>query len=91
MVPIVSVEVVKVATPEELIVPMPSTVAPSRKVTEPVAPAGTVAEKLTDWLGADGFAEDVSVMTTVAFATVTWVAGDVIGPFVEAFVAVAVI
>jgi hypothetical protein len=42
-------------------------------------------------LGADGFADDASVMTTVALATVTWVGGEVIGLFVEVFVAVAVI
>lgn len=54
-----------------MIVPVPRMVAPSRKVTEPVAPAWIVAEKVTDWLGADGFTEDVSVMTGFTFATVT--------------------
>jgi len=69
--PLASVDVVNVATPAALTVPVPNTVAPSRKVTVPVAPAGTVAEKVTAWLGADGFAEDASVTTTVAFPTVT--------------------
>jgi hypothetical protein len=83
--------VVKVAIPAVLIVPAPRTVVPSRKVTEPVAPACTVAEKVIAWPGADGFAEEASVTTTVAFATVTCVGGDVIGLLVEVFVAVAVI
>lgn len=89
--PIGSVDVVNVATPAALTVPVPKTVVPSRKVTEPVAPACTVAEKVTAWLGADGFEEEASVTTTVAFPTVTCVAGDVIGPLVEVIVAVAVI
>jgi hypothetical protein len=67
----VNVEVVKVATLAALMVPTPRMVVPSRKVIEPVAPAWTVAEKVTAWLGFDGFADDASVMTTVAFATVT--------------------
>jgi len=46
-------------------------VVPSRNVTVPVAPVCTTAEKVTGWPGEDGFAEDVNVMTTVAFATVT--------------------
>ena len=81
----------KVATPAALIVPTPKTVVPSRKVTEPVAPACTVAEKVIAWPGADGFAEDASVTVTVALATVTWVGGEIIGLFVAVFVAVAVI
>jgi hypothetical protein len=66
-------------------------VVPSRKVIEPVAPVWTVAEKVTAWLGFDGFAEDASVITAVAFATVTWVGGDVIVPFVDVLIAVTVI
>jgi hypothetical protein len=50
-----------------------------------------VAEKVIVWPGADGFAEDASVIVTVALATVTWVGGEVIGPLVAVFVAVAVI
>jgi hypothetical protein len=42
----VNVEVVKVAIPAALIAPTPRTVVPSRKVTEPVAPAGTDAENV---------------------------------------------
>ena len=62
---------VKVATPAALIVPVPITVVPSRKVTRPVAPACTVAEKVTGWPGAEGFAEEASVTVTAVFATVT--------------------
>jgi hypothetical protein len=69
--PIVNVEVVKVATPAALIVPVPKMVVPSRKVTNPVAPACTVAEKLTGWPGDDGFTEEASVTVTADFATVT--------------------
>ena len=74
-----------------MIAPVPRMFVPSRKVTEPLAPACTVAEKVTDWPGADGFTEDASVMTTVTFATVTWVGGDVIVPLVEVLIAVTVI
>jgi hypothetical protein len=74
-----------------LITPVPRIVVPSRKVTEPVAPAWIVAEKVTAWLGFDGFAEDASVMVAAAFATVTWVGGDVIGLFVKVSIAVTVI
>jgi hypothetical protein len=42
-----SVEVAKLAVPL-LIVPVPRGVEPSRKVTVPVTPAGTVAVKVTD-------------------------------------------
>jgi hypothetical protein len=63
--------VVKVATPAALIVPVPKMVVPSRKVTKPVAPECTAAEKVTGWLGEDGFAEEASVIVIAAFATVT--------------------
>jgi hypothetical protein len=63
--------VVKVATPAALIVPVPRMVVPSRKVTTPVAPACTVAEKLTGWLGEVGFADEASVTVVAVFATVT--------------------
>ena len=62
---------VKVATPAALIVPVPKRVVPSRKVTNPVAPACTVAEKLTDWPGEDGFTEEARVRVIADFATVT--------------------
>ena len=54
-----------------MIVPVPRMVVPSRKVTKPVAPACTVAEKVTGWLGEDGFAEEASVIVIAVFATVT--------------------
>jgi hypothetical protein len=63
--------VVKLATPAALIVPVPRIVVPSRKVTTPVAPACTVAEKLMAWPGEDGFTEEASVTVVVVFATVT--------------------
>jgi hypothetical protein len=88
--PIVSVDVVMVAIPA-LIAPTPRIVVPSRKVIEPLAAAGILAEKDTDWFGADGFTDDVKVTTTVTFATMTWVGGDVIVPLVEVLVAVTVI
>lgn len=62
---------VKVATPAALIVPVPRMVEPSRKVTEPVAPACRVTENVMAWPGDAGFTEDASVMATVDFATVT--------------------
>jgi hypothetical protein len=74
-----------------LIVPTPRIVVPSRNVIVPVAPACTVAAKVTAWPGEDGFAEDVNVMTTVAFATVTGVGGEAIVPLVEVLIAVTVI
>ena len=54
----------KVATPELSKVPVPSIVAPSMNVMEPLgipAPgvlAVTVAVKVMDWPNTDGFAED---------------------------------
>ena len=66
-------------------------VVPSRNVTNPVAPACTVAEKVMAWLGADGFTEEASVMVVLVFATVTWVGGDVIVPLVNVSIAVTVI
>lgn len=54
-----------------MIVPVPKMVVPSRNVIKPVAPVGTVAEKVTGWLGEDGFTEEPSVMVIAVFATVT--------------------
>jgi hypothetical protein len=65
----VSVEVVKVAAPLP-IVPKPRVAEPSRKVTVPVTPDGTVAVKVTDWLKVDGFSEDVSMTVGVGLLTV---------------------
>jgi hypothetical protein len=66
-------------------------VEPSRKVTTPVAPACTAAAKVTGCAGADGFADDVNVMTETTFVTVTCVGGDTMGTLVEVIVADAVI
>jgi hypothetical protein len=49
------------------------------KVTVPVAPVVTVAVKVTAWLGADGFADEMSVTVGVVLPTVTIVAGEVAG------------
>jgi hypothetical protein len=51
-----------------LIVPVPSVVVPSLKVTVPVTPAGTVAVKVTDWPTFDGLGEEFRAM----FATPFW-------------------
>jgi hypothetical protein len=67
--PALSVDVVKVAVPL-FIVPMPRVPEPSRKVTVPVAPAETVAVKVTAWLKVDGFSEDVSTTVGVGLLTV---------------------
>jgi hypothetical protein len=83
--------VVKVATPAALTVPAPRMIVPSRNVTGPLAPACTVAEKVTGWLGEDGFAEEASVIVIAVFATVTGVEGDIIVPFVNVSTAVTVI
>ena len=64
-----SVEVVKVAVPLA-IAPAPRVDEPSRKVTVPVTPAGTVAVKVTDWLKVDGFSEDISETVVVALLTI---------------------
>ena len=81
----------KVATPPALMLPVPRTVVPSRNVTKPVAPACTAAEKVTGWLGEDGFTEEANVTVIAVFATVTGVGGDVIVPFVNVSTAVTVI
>lgn len=66
--PVLSVEVVKVAIPL-LIVPVPRLVEPSKKVTVPVATVGTEAVKVTAWLTADGFSDDVRTMAGVSLLT----------------------
>jgi hypothetical protein len=56
------VEVVKVATPLLLSVPVPNTVAPDLKVTvplTPLAPEITVAVKVTGCPEADGFWDEL--------------------------------
>ena len=79
--PVASVVVVNVATPLALTATFEaSVVEPSAKVTEPVGVPEvlvTVAVKVTDWLGADGFAEDVSAVS-VGVVTL-WVRLAVLG------------
>jgi hypothetical protein len=75
------VDVVKVAVPLA-IVPVPSVVEPSRKVTVPVTPEGTVAVKVTDWFTLDGFIEDISETVVFALPTV-WVVVPVAGLLFE--------
>jgi hypothetical protein len=67
--PALSVEVVNVPIPL-LIVAMPSVVEPSKKVTAPVVTVGTEAVKVTDWLTADGFSEDVRTIVGVSLLTI---------------------
>ena len=67
--PALSVEVVKVAVPL-LIVPVPRIVEPSEKVTVPITPVVIEAVKVTDWLTADGFSDDIKLMAGVSLLTV---------------------
>jgi hypothetical protein len=76
-VPMVRVETLMVAEPAALTGAEPSTAVPSENVIVPVAPAVVVAVKITVCPGLAGFADDVSVMFGVDFATVTIVAGEV--------------
>ena len=64
-------DVVAVATPP-VSVDVPNVVAPLVNVTVPVTPLWRVAEKVTDWPGVEGFAEETRVTTGVVLATV-WV------------------
>jgi hypothetical protein len=66
-----SEDVVAVATPP-VSVDVPKAVVPLVNVTVPVTPVGSVAVKVTDWPGVEGFAEETRVTTGVALATV-WV------------------
>jgi len=65
--------VANVATPEELTVPLPSSVTPSRKFTlpndDPVGVGLIVAVKVTDCPGFAGFEDDVSAVVVDARAT----------------------
>jgi hypothetical protein len=79
--PTASVEVLKVAVPEEFRVPVPSVVPLSLKVTVPVGAAepvawATVAVKITVWPETAGFSEEltevvVAVVPAAVIATVT--------------------
>jgi hypothetical protein len=71
--PRAKVEVEKVACPEPLSVPVPIVVAPSLKVTVPVAvplEPVTVAVKVTDWPVRAGFADEPSATIVLALLTV---------------------
>src|SRR5262245_5338293 len=63
---------------------LPSTVAPSRKVTVPVgvpapgATAASVAVKVTAWRGAAGLTDDVRATAVAARLTVTAAAAEVL-------------
>jgi hypothetical protein len=65
-----SADVDSVAVPP-LKTPVPRLVAPSRKVTVPVAPAVTVAVRVTLWPATEGFGDAVSVVVLWARFTVT--------------------
>jgi hypothetical protein len=64
-VPTANVEVEKLAV-LVAIVPVPNKVVPSRKLTVPVAPAGTVAVKVMGLPKDAGFTEEASVIGGVA-------------------------
>ena len=64
-----SEDVVVVATPP-VSVDVPSTVAPFVNVTVPVTVVGSVAVKVADWPGVEGFTEEVKVTAGVALLTI---------------------
>jgi hypothetical protein len=70
-------DVENVATPAALRAPVPSVVAPSRKVTVPVGipepggAAATTAETVTACPNVDGFGIDATVVVVAAWLTVT--------------------
>jgi hypothetical protein len=66
-----SEDVVTVATPP-VSVDVPNVVAPLVNVTVPVTAVGSVAVKVTDWPGVEGFNEETRVTAGVVLAT-TWV------------------
>jgi hypothetical protein len=76
--PVASADVLSIAWPDALRVPVPSEFAPSRKVTVPVGtvafPVGpeTVAVNITDCPLVDGFSDDVNEV--VEAAALLWVA-----------------
>lgn len=72
-------------------VPVPRTVAPSRKVIVPVAPAGAVAVKVTAWLMIEGLSEEVTATVGAVFTTVIETGGDVAGLLLESPGVLAVI
>src|SRR5260370_33027088 len=87
--PRVNDEVEKAAEPL-LNAPLPMLLAPSKKVTVPVAvPGVTVAVKVTDWPERDGLTEEMTAVV-VLFFTVT-VAEPLMPPLVTGSVAVTVL
>ena len=76
-----SEDVVAVAAPP-VSVDVPNVVAALVNVTVPVTPVGSVAVKVTDWPGVEGFAEETRVTTGVALFTV-WVVDPVAGLLFE--------
>ena len=68
------VEVVSVAVEPE-IVPVPMLVVPSKKVTVPVLPEGTVAVKVTDCKYVEGLGEEPSRMLETVAVTLLDVLG----------------
>ena len=76
-----SEDVVVAATPP-VSADVPKAVAPLVNVTVPVTPVGSVAVKVTDWPGVDGFVEETRVTTGVALFTV-WVVDPVAGLLFE--------
>jgi hypothetical protein len=62
------VEIIRVAVVPDM-APVPMVVAPSRKVTEPVVPDGTVAVKVTDCVYVDGLVEELSTMFETVVVT----------------------
>jgi hypothetical protein len=79
--PVGSEDVVVAATPPDS-VDVPNVVAPLVNVTVPVTPVGSVAVKVTDCPGVEGFAEETSVTIGVALVTV-WVVDPVAGLLFE--------
>jgi hypothetical protein len=72
-------------------VPVPRIAAPSKNVIVPVAPAGAVAVKVTDWLTIEGFSDDVTATAGAAFTTVTITGSEVAGLLLESPGVLAVI
>jgi hypothetical protein len=71
-VPVVRADVLKVAAPLPLSVPVPRVVAPSLKVTVPVGvPAlhATVAVKVTAWPTGDGVSDELTVVVVAVWLT----------------------
>jgi hypothetical protein len=75
-VPTDSVVVEKLAVPPDT-VPVPSTVVPSRNCTVPVAPAGTVAVKVTELPDGTGLRDDATVTVVAVLFTTCASAADV--------------